>query len=388
MEKETPERSFSEYPPRMASILSDIRSDITYFEGLIFRLPEDDIQALRDKPEVLSKLKSFYSLCFSATAEDLNDVLSKTTGCETKTFSKTFKASGVEFHYNKLGRLAEEATNYIDLVVKMGVLEDISSTITMPDPSDEKELLGIKRNILLDGMTSLAPGVFQFLFPSFYDAENTSCDRISLLEYIGGGLYRIMHEETPPSEIYHRNYLAESFLRFIRCFDLDDFSDELPCLPMLNQDSLVERKNADVVGNHANLQELAKAVFCVNKISFFKQINPRPEKNRLRLVLEEKYVDFHPDKRVLLIPTFEWAKKELANVEEADSLSDSDLAGGRAFESTCVEFKTASLCFYNLLIRIDPIGRQKVYAAIGTSFTKLSGEAKIYTLRLEFDEFF
>ena len=373
-------------PQNLLPIVNKLKDYVAHFDELIKDVPPEETSDLRNKPEILSKIKSFYSLCFYAMAQDLNNKLSDITGVETKLFSETFKASGVEFHYDRLGKLTEEATDYIGLVVRMGVLQDVAATIAMPDLTQKADLLIAEdRNDDFE-LSEEYPRVLNFLFPrieqygySLGFPESGMYGYTTLLDYFRSDLYRVIYNEDEP----FKNDFASSLLSFMYWFSVNtnDFSEGLNAIPMLNQDTYAERMSDSAPQNQKLIPELIVAIY---SMLVSKELdNNSGSMNNYRLKDQIDDLLFPVDNRVVLIPTMKWAEPNLVDEEDAYDLSDSALPSGQVFEAICVHFEQAELSFYRIDLKI--IRGDENYARFifsGERYRKFSGGSKIYPLRL------
>lgn len=90
--------------------MNTISEYLEYFENLIEGFTHEDYRNLRNRPEVLDEIKGFYNLCFEKMAEGLNELVCQTTGKETTIFNQHVKLGDVQFHFNKLGERAQNAS--------------------------------------------------------------------------------------------------------------------------------------------------------------------------------------------------------------------------------------------------------------------------------------
>ena len=386
-----------EIPDNLAPIVTELREHIEYFDMLIADVPETD--ALRDSPEVLSRIKTFYSLCFYAMAQDLNNKLTDITGVESSIFFETFKAHGVEFHYNKLGRLAEQATSYIDLVAKMGVFVDIRATMAMPDISNNPDLLkSFDRELYCINVVANGPRVLQFLFPAIYSEEDIEGFPPSephwhetLLNLLGGALYRVFYVD---SKSFDHDF-AKAFTIFMQRLlrSSSSFDDSFKAIPLLNQDSFAERKVCTTLEKGSLVPDLIKAIFTVMAINGgLVHTNYDGETEAIISELIErdigtKGVDIEMSKKVILVPTMKWTKPNLVSAQEAFELSDNALYSGQVFETVCVEFEEVVIAYKSISIAFHQICKPKMvlYPKIRVEFcyfSKFLGESSSFSLKL------
>lgn len=103
--------------------MKNIGEYIVYFERLLEGVEYEEYRALRNRPDVLEKIKAFYNLCFEKMAEGLNERCSLSAGQKVNIFNEPVKLGNTQFHFNKLGKMAQEATTFEALVCLIGGYE-------------------------------------------------------------------------------------------------------------------------------------------------------------------------------------------------------------------------------------------------------------------------
>ena len=203
--------------------MNTISEYIEYFENLIEGFTHEDYRNLRNRPEVLDEIKGFYNLCFEKMAEGLNELVCQTTGKETTIFNQPVKLGDVQFHFNKLGERAQNASTFEEMAFEIGGSND---------PFDKGCYLyyenGCKLIAHAEGI-----GVHNFLFPMLEnyettDYEETIISRLRSLFVSKGSLSNLDFGKTY-AELISKDFFLDNGENFFQ-FDLGT----------INQDHLID----------------------------------------------------------------------------------------------------------------------------------------------------
>ena len=235
-----------------------------YFSNLLNGIPINEYNDLRNRPDVLEKIKEFYNLCFGKLANGLNELAFRETGKRTNVFSEPIRFAGANFHFNKLGKLAQHAKTFKELYTKIGGYLDLSYF-------SEFEKLPLEMELKTPDEDNAYDRIYVFLFP---EAVVTSEDLESgelmtnrcvdtLLNYMGRA-FKTSGVNTRDTD------LAEHYVDFLNTInilyggrDQDRLISYAYCIPTLNQDSVIPAQTLPDLEDGSSMHNIARLILMV-----------------------------------------------------------------------------------------------------------------------------